>query len=205
MTPGPKEAYSKTDAPMVMKLKRSLYGLAQSSFPWYGTIDATLLGISFTPTASRPHAYTCWRRRHVGDPHPPRGRNLTQGSHPFEEGACGPLCHDCHGRRKSIVFGISVARDYDKRTLTISQEDCVQNAPQEWFWYNRVQHSQLIWIQGQTVQRAAVGRTVGREAHQALPSNRGAATLPRTGYTLRQSALQSTNPQGYAANSQRLM
>ena len=148
MTPGPKEAYSKTDAPMVMKLKRSLYGLAQSSFPWYGTIDATLLGISFTPTASRPHAYTCWRRRHVGDPHPPRGRNLTQGSHPFKEGACGPLCHDCHGRRKSIVFGISIARDYDKRTLTISQEDCVQNAPQEWFWYNRVQHSQHIWIRG---------------------------------------------------------
>lgn len=43
---------------MVMKLKRSLYGLAQAPALWYGTIDASQLEIGFTPTKSDPCVYT---------------------------------------------------------------------------------------------------------------------------------------------------
>ena len=43
---------------MVMKLKRSLYGLSQSPTLRYDTIDVALLGIGFTPTSSDPCVFT---------------------------------------------------------------------------------------------------------------------------------------------------
>ena len=60
MAPGQEETDSKTGSPMVMKLKLSLYGLAQSPSLWNGSID-TALGIGFTPTASDPCVYTYGR------------------------------------------------------------------------------------------------------------------------------------------------
>ena len=40
-----------------MKLKRSLYGLRQSSQKWFGTIDHSLADIEFVPPRSDPCVY----------------------------------------------------------------------------------------------------------------------------------------------------
>ena len=56
--PGHDPRDSKTGEVMVYKLQRSLYGLAQSSVLWYGTIDGVLVAIGFRPTQSDPCVYT---------------------------------------------------------------------------------------------------------------------------------------------------
>lgn len=56
--PGHNEKDVKTGEPMVMKLKRSLYGLSQWPALWYDTIGAALLGMGITPTSSDPCVYT---------------------------------------------------------------------------------------------------------------------------------------------------
>ena len=48
----------KTGVPLVIGLKRSLYGLVQSPVLYYDTIDAALLGIGFMPPLSDPYVYT---------------------------------------------------------------------------------------------------------------------------------------------------
>lgn len=50
--PGHEARHAKTAICMVMKLKRSLYGLSQSPAIWHDTTDMVLLGIVFTPTCA---------------------------------------------------------------------------------------------------------------------------------------------------------
>ena len=101
MAPGQKETDSKTGAPIMMKLKHNLYGLAQSPALWYGIIDTALPGINFITTASDPCVHTYGRdlrtRRHLEGPHRLRGRHLVQRSQPESGPAVeesGSLCHD---------------------------------------------------------------------------------------------------------------
>lgn len=52
LIPGQEATYHKTGIPLVMKLRRSLCGLARSPVFWGATIDAELLGIGFSPTST---------------------------------------------------------------------------------------------------------------------------------------------------------
>ena len=61
MAPGQQETDFKTGTPMVMKLKRSLCGLARSRALWHRTIDTAFLDIGFIPTTSDPCVYTYGR------------------------------------------------------------------------------------------------------------------------------------------------
>ena len=56
--PGQETKDPKTGEPMIYKLKRSLYGLAQSPVLWYDTINKVMLTLGFMPTQSDPCVYT---------------------------------------------------------------------------------------------------------------------------------------------------
>ena len=82
----------------------------------------------------------------------------------------------------SLILGMSISRDYDKGTLTMSQADYLHNVLERFGMLEC--NSQHTWIRARTIQRAAE-KPIASERHQALPGNRGVAILPRTGYTLR--------------------
>ena len=56
MAPG-YEIADKSGVPVVMKLKKSLYGLPQSPKNWFGTMDHHLAKIGFRPLKSDPCIY----------------------------------------------------------------------------------------------------------------------------------------------------
>ena len=56
MVPG-YETSDEAGVPLVMKLKKSLYGLRQSSKNWFGTMDVELAVIGFHPLKSDPRIY----------------------------------------------------------------------------------------------------------------------------------------------------
>ena len=53
------ETQGKNGVPLVMKLGKSLYGLAQSSGNWFHTIDPVLISIGFVPLKSDTCIYIC--------------------------------------------------------------------------------------------------------------------------------------------------
>ncbi len=121
----------KTGEPMVMKLKRSLYGLSQSPALWYDTIDVALLGIGFTPTSSDPCVYThgtddtfAILTLYVDD-------ILISGNNPGVVKRLKKALMDRFAMTDmgevSLILGMSVTRNYEKGTLTITQKDYVHN------------------------------------------------------------------------------
>ena len=51
VAPGEETTDPETDVPMVYKLRRSLYALAQITRPpWFDTVDAALVTLGFTPS-----------------------------------------------------------------------------------------------------------------------------------------------------------
>ena len=127
MAPGQQETDFKTGTPMVMKLKRSLCGLARSRALWHRTIDTAFLDIGFIPTTSDPCVYTYGRDSaltiltiYVDD-------ILFSGANQKVvqrlEKALMDLFAMTDMDEVSLILGMSVSRDYDKGTLTISQAD----------------------------------------------------------------------------------
>ena len=131
LAPGQEATDGKTGVPLVMKLKRSLYGLAQSPVLWYDTIDAALLGIGFTPTLSDPCVYThgsddtfAILTLHVDD-------ILITGRSEEVVKRLKKALMDRFAMTDmgevSLILGMAVTRDYDAGTLTITQKDYVKN------------------------------------------------------------------------------
>ena len=114
----------------------------------------------------RPVRIRVLARGHVVDPYPVRGRHLNH--HSLSEGgiAVEKTLTDRFAMTDmgeiSLVLGMTATGDFDKGTLTTSQEDYLQNAP---------------IIQAQTIERAAGEKRLARDG--ALPGYRGVATLPR--------------------------
>ena len=129
--PGHDPRDPKTGEVMVYKLKRSLYGLAQSPVLWYDTIDGVLIVIRFSPTHSDPCVYVHGSgdtliilTLYVDD-------ILLTGKDPvlvdqkkrelkerFEMTDMGEVTR---------IPGMEVKRDYDQGTLAITQTYYVEN------------------------------------------------------------------------------
>ena len=128
-----RDSYDKNGAQMVMKLKRSLYGLSQSPALWYGTIDASLLEIGFIPTKSDPCVYT---HGHVKDNDFAiltlyvddillTGMNVAVLKQ--LKGALMTKYAMTDMGEAGIVLGMTVTRDLGQGTLTISQASYVSS------------------------------------------------------------------------------
>lgn len=133
MSPGQEETYSETGAPMVMNLKRSLYGPAQSPALWYRTIHTALLGTSFCHQRHRTRAYT---RTGSDD-------SLAILTLYVDDTLLSGASQKVAQRLKKAlvvyrfamvgfgeigpILGMSVCRDYGKILPTISQEDYLQS------------------------------------------------------------------------------
>ena len=121
----------KTGEPMVYKLTRSLYGLAQSPVLWNDTTNAAMLTVGLTPTPSDPCVYTYEEddtpvilSLYVDD-------ILITGN---DEKIVKQLKKALTNRfamtdmgEVSLIFGMKVTRDYKQGTLSISQVDYVNS------------------------------------------------------------------------------
>eukprot|EP00752_Nemacystus_decipiens_P015081 g13435.t1 len=124
-TPG-FEVKDKDGGELVMQLKKSLYGLAQSPGNWFNTIDPVLVEIGFVPLKSDTCVYLydhagirMYLTLYVDD-------LLLAGSN---TGAMSMVKGKLKGRFKmtdmgevSLVLGMEIKRDRKRGTLTISQE-----------------------------------------------------------------------------------
>ena len=114
-----------------MKLKHGLYGLAQSPALWYGTTGTTLLGIGFTPTASDPCVNTYGYDDTLAilifcvDDILLSGADYRVAQRVKNAFMDRLAMTDMD--EVSLILGMSVCRDYDNITLTISQADYLQS------------------------------------------------------------------------------
>ena len=110
-----------------MKLKHGLYGLAQSPALWYETTGTTLIGIGFTPTASDPCVNTYGYDDTLAilifcvDDILLSGADYRVAQRVKNAFMDRLAMTDMD--EVSLILGMSVSRDYDKGTLTISQAD----------------------------------------------------------------------------------
>eukprot|EP00903_Cladosiphon_okamuranus_P015299 g14134.t1 len=116
----------KNGSEMVMKLKKSLYGLAQSPGTWFNTIDPVLVEIEFVALKSDPCVYLCnhdgakiYLTLYVDD-------LLLAGN---DSDAISMVKGKLHKRfimtdmgEASLVLGMEIKMDREAGTLTISQE-----------------------------------------------------------------------------------
>lgn len=129
--PGGQTREPSTGTTMVYKLKRSLYGLAQSPVLWYDTIDGVLVVVGFRPTQSDPCVYVhgsgdtlVLLTLYVDD-------ILISGKDPalisklkkelkdrFEMTDMGEV---------KLILGMEVQRNYEEGTLTITQQNYVHS------------------------------------------------------------------------------
>ena len=120
------ETTNKDGVQLVMKLKKSLYGLAQSSQNWWKTIDPKLVEIGFVPLKSDSCIYIYNHNNTVViitlyvDDLLVIGSNarvietIKKLKDKFQMSDLGDV---------TLVLGMQVTRDRKKGTLTISQED----------------------------------------------------------------------------------
>ena len=121
------ETTNKDGVQLVMKLGKSLYGLAQSPQNWWKTTDPKLIEIGFVPLKSDSCVYIYNHNNTVAiitlyvDDHLVIGSNVRviqttkkKLKDDFQVSDLGDV---------SLVLGMQVTRDREKGTLTISQED----------------------------------------------------------------------------------
>ena len=131
VAPGQDAKDPKTGEPMVYKLKRSLYGLAQSPVLWYDTINAEMLTVGFTPTQSDPCVYTHGSGDTLViltlyvDDILITGKDESVVRH-LKKALTDRFAMSDMGE-VSLILGMTVTRDYDQGTLSITQKDYVEN------------------------------------------------------------------------------
>ena len=120
------ETTNKDGVQLVMKLEKSLYGLAQSFQNWWKTIDPKLIEIGFVPLKSDSCVYIYNHNNTVViitlyvDDLLVIGSNvrvietIKKLKDNFQVSDLGDV---------SLVLGMQITRDREKETLTISQED----------------------------------------------------------------------------------
>ena len=126
----------KAGVPLVIKLKKYLYGLLQSPKNWFGTIDVELAVIGFRPLKSGPCVYIHENETGVviltiyvdGIPFLSASETLTnklkkQLMDRFEMSDMGDV---------SRLLGFSIPREPEKRAITISQTDYTKKVIQRY-------------------------------------------------------------------------
>ena len=129
--PGHDPRDSKTGEVMVYKLQSSLYGLAQSPVLWYDTIDGVLVVIGSRPTQSDPCVYTHGSGVTLAILTLYADDILITGKDPtlVEQKKKGlkEIFEITDMGEVSRILGMEVTRDYDERTLAITQTTYVDN------------------------------------------------------------------------------
>ena len=135
MAPG-YDTNDEAGVPLIMELKKSLYGLIQSPKNWFSTVDVELAAIGFRPLKPDPSVYVYEDETgfvvltlHVDDimflsaSKPLLNKLKKKLMNRFEISDMGDM---------SRILGMNVARDREKGTITINQKDYTEDAVQRY-------------------------------------------------------------------------
>ena len=116
------ETSDEAGVPLVMKLKKSLYGLRQSPNKWLGTMDVELAVISFRPLKSGSCAYVD-DILFLSTSKSLLNKLKKQLMYRFKMSDMGDV---------SRILGMNVTRDREKGAITISQKDYTKDVVQRY-------------------------------------------------------------------------